>query len=494
MIEDGILNDYSSLIRAKNFESEAKKSTNLHKQLLFWDKAEKYYSSIKIDDVNNSNNKIEVINGHLNSLFNLNKYYEFNKIFNKNRKICELDVDCLLMKATIKRRGQELDSAQIYCDKVLKLQPTNKLALKEKQILKQLKNESKLETKLEAYATNPIDLFEKLKNKEVNEAKSKYKILSIDGGGIRGILPAFWLSELEFRTRKPISKLFNLISGTSTGGLIASGLVIPNKHNKDIPAFRALDILNIYRKESSYLFTTNKSILKQKWNQIANSVKYTDEGRTSIIGKYFGTNDYYNDALIDIIIPAVKETDLMRTHVFKKDIKYDKLRFYDVVMSTSSAPTFFSPYKIDGIHKDLDGYYIDGGLHANNPAQLAYNYCLNNNLTKRDNIFMLSLGTGNYIDNSLSDNLDESRSLLFWAKNIYPILSGNNEFSVNDNMSINLGVKNYNRWQLNLTKPIALDDYTEASLNYLLDMGNQYLIEMYESDDNCLNKLIEFLA
>lgn len=52
-------------------------------------------------------------------------------------------------------------------------------------------------------------------------------MLAIDGGGIKGILPAFWLSEIEIKTKRPISHLFNMIAGTSTGGILAAGLSIP---------------------------------------------------------------------------------------------------------------------------------------------------------------------------------------------------------------------------------------------------------------------------
>ena len=52
----------------------------------------------------------------------------------------------------------------------------------------------------------------------------RYNILSIDGGGIRGIIPAKILHEIEYLTQKPTHQLFNLIGGTSTGGMLALGL------------------------------------------------------------------------------------------------------------------------------------------------------------------------------------------------------------------------------------------------------------------------------
>ncbi|CAG8520000.1 18224_t:CDS:2 [Cetraspora pellucida] len=65
-----------------------------------------------------------------------------------------------------------------------------------------------------------------LKNSHNNE-NTIYNILSIDGGGIRGVLPALWLSEIEYRTHRLISHLFNMMTGTSIGGIITAGLSAP---------------------------------------------------------------------------------------------------------------------------------------------------------------------------------------------------------------------------------------------------------------------------
>ena len=70
------------------------------------------------------------------------------------------------------------------------------------------------------------------------------KILTIDGGGIRGVLPARILHEIEKRMKKPISEIFDLIAGTSTGGILALCLTKPDAKGK--PRYKALDILKFY--------------------------------------------------------------------------------------------------------------------------------------------------------------------------------------------------------------------------------------------------------
>ena len=72
-----------------------------------------------------------------------------------------------------------------------------------------------------------------------------FKVLAVDGGGIRGIIPALVLAEIEARTNRPASDLFDLIAGTSTGGIIALGLVKPGADGKVEKS--ATDIVNIYR-------------------------------------------------------------------------------------------------------------------------------------------------------------------------------------------------------------------------------------------------------
>src|SRR2546421_11063200 len=78
------------------------------------------------------------------------------------------------------------------------------------------------------------------------------KILSIDGGGIRGIIPATVLAEIEKRTKKPIAKLFDLIAGTSTGGIIALALTKPNYEGK--PEYQAQDVVDLYELKGQNIF------------------------------------------------------------------------------------------------------------------------------------------------------------------------------------------------------------------------------------------------
>ncbi|KIC75888.1 Patatin [Neochlamydia sp. TUME1] len=91
--------------------------------------------------------------------------------------------------------------------------------------------------------------------------KSIYPILSLDGGGIRGIIPATMLVAIEEITRKPIAKLFKLIGGTSTGGILALGLSKPDKDDPRKPQYKAKNLLDMYTKEYAGIFQPNQEHL-----------------------------------------------------------------------------------------------------------------------------------------------------------------------------------------------------------------------------------------
>src|ERR1700728_2338207 len=80
------------------------------------------------------------------------------------------------------------------------------------------------------------------------------KILSIDGGGIRGIIPAMVLAEIEKRTQRPIACLFDLIAGTSTGGILALGLSIPK--TSPGPLYAASQLFEMFEREGSRIFSS----------------------------------------------------------------------------------------------------------------------------------------------------------------------------------------------------------------------------------------------
>ncbi|MEI6728361.1 MAG: patatin-like phospholipase family protein [bacterium] len=244
-------------------------------------------------------------------------------------------------------------------------------------------------------------------------------VLSIDGGGIRGVIPAMILTELEKITGKPISQLFDLVAGTSTGGIISLALTKPKSSQDLSPAFTAKDLVQMYEKNGSRIFS--KSLLHTivaAGNLLEE--KYTSTGIEGVLKEYFGDLKL-SQSLLPVIIPAY-ETERRISWFFKStraklDPEYDFL-LRDVARSTSAAPTYFEPNKIkvDG----PAGYYsfIDGGVYANNPAMCAYVEA-KIMFPDADKIIFVSLGTGLQSNQLKYDDI-KGWGLAKWAQ---PILN-----------------------------------------------------------------------
>jgi uncharacterized protein len=212
------------------------------------------------------------------------------------------------------------------------------------------------------------------------------KILSIHGGGIRGIIPARILAEIEDRTQKPISELFDLIAGVSTGGILGLGLIIPQKLEKK-PLYSAWDMVKLYRKEATTIFNRG---LWQKFISIGSieNAKYTKDGIEKVLKKYFG--DAVMSQALNKIFTYAYDTEKRTPVYFMSWENNNNILMRDVARATSAAQTFFPPHKIN-IDND---YYslIDAGVGMNNPSFVAYFKA--KALWPNDDILLISLGTG----------------------------------------------------------------------------------------------------
>ncbi|BET28438.1 hypothetical protein wCauATS_06400 [Wolbachia pipientis] len=133
-------------------------------------------------------------------------------------------------------------------------------------------------------------------NKYLNMAKY---ILSVDGGGIRGIIPAIILAEIEKRTRRTIAEIFDLIAGTSTGGIVVAGLC--RKDERGNPQYSANDLVELYQEYGAYIFKSSffrRSILS--W---FNCAQYPHKNIESVLDKYFG-EDILKNTLSKVLITS----------------------------------------------------------------------------------------------------------------------------------------------------------------------------------------------
>lgn len=228
------------------------------------------------------------------------------------------------------------------------------------------------------------------------------RILTIDGGGIRGIIPAQILVVLEKMLQKysnrqdaSIGDYFDLIAGTSTGGILTSIYLCPDKNNPSKTKFRAKDAVSLYCENGNDIFSN--SIIR-KFLTLFGILRptYSPKQLEATLDKYFeGTrlSELYKPCLITSYDIKKHSTVFFNKLSAIKSDNHDFL-IKDVARATSSAPTYFPVAKINSINQ-LDYSLIDGGVFANNPALCAYAEAskLDGNPTIED-MLILSLGTG----------------------------------------------------------------------------------------------------
>lgn len=305
------------------------------------------------------------------------------------------------------------------------------------------------------------------------------KVLSLDGGGIRGIIPAMVLAEIENRTRKPISLLFDLIAGTSTGGLLALGLAKPDAEGK--PQFSAADMVRLYENNGREIFS------RSCWYRITSlgflaDYKYPPDGMKRVYTRNFGRT-YLKEALCNVLITAYEIE--MRTPFFFRSSRARELPGYDYTMqdvafAATAAPTYFSPYKLN-----IEGgseYYalIDGGVYANNPGMCAYTEV--RNTCPGEDILMLSIGTGEQ-KTSLPYDEAERWGLAGWARPLLNIVFDGVSDTVDYQLRLLLppqkpGGPRYYRLQPEMKQEHLLDDARPESIRKL-KMRARTLIETH---------------
>lgn len=183
------------------------------------------------------------------------------------------------------------------------------------------------------------------------------KILSIDGGGIKGVFPAAFLAKLEEDLPEPIGSYFDLIAGTSTGGIIALALGA---------GYRAREILEFYEKYGPAIFANNGLAARAKQYLTR---KHSADGLKVALLAQFGDRKL-GDSVTRLVIPS-QNLETGKVYIFKtahhvrfqEDRKRDMV---DVALATSAAPTYLPTHKLPG-----GTALIDGGIWANDPAGVA---------------------------------------------------------------------------------------------------------------------------
>ncbi|KAG6504847.1 patatin-like protein 2 [Zingiber officinale] len=266
-------------------------------------------------------------------------------------------------------------------------------------------------------------------------------ILCIDGGGVRGLIPAKIIEFLEKQLQDldggeaRIADYFDVISGTSTGGLIATMLAAPGENNK--PLFAAKDIADFYLQNSDKIFPQHRAgFLNPALNQLDafTGPRYDGKFLHSKIRELLGDKKL-SQTLTNVVIPTF-DIKLLQPIFFSsfetQDIPLKNALLSDICIGTSAAPTYLPGHYFetrDGQGNTRSFNLIDGGVAANNPTLVAMNQVTKQILKSNkdfesykpvdySHFLVISIGTGSAKQEERYSAQESARwGLLGWLNN-----------------------------------------------------------------------------
>ncbi|KAL7595982.1 hypothetical protein Lser_V15G31256 [Lactuca serriola] len=242
-------------------------------------------------------------------------------------------------------------------------------------------------------------------------------ILSIDGGGIRGIIPATILAFLESQLQEldgkdaRLADYFDVVAGTSTGGLVSAMLTAPDQKKR--PLYAAKDIVPFYMEHGPKIFPQHRGV----WGSIVKTMKmligpkYNGNYLQKLIKEKLG-NTRLNETLTNVVLPTfdIKRLQPIMFSTYEADVNpcYNA-KLSDICISTSAAPTYFPPYYFKNDNENgrnsEEFNLVDGGVAVNNPALVAISQVTKQVFSENQDFFpvkpmdygrflLISLGTG----------------------------------------------------------------------------------------------------
>ncbi len=302
-----------------------------------------------------------------------------------------------------------------------------------------------------------------------------WRILCIDGGGILGLIPALILAEIETRAGVLAGRLFDLVAGTSTGGIITCAAAA---------GIQAQHVADLYRQRGRQIFSRSWGHrLATGWGLWG--PQYGAAGIEAALAGVFGDRRL-SDCGTDLLVPAY-DIEARTSTLFKSAKAVDARRdFYlrDVCRATSAAPTYFPPARITSLSGET-AVCVDGGIYANNPTSCALAQAVK--AGRQDGVVMVSLGTGAL-----------SRPYLYadarrWgaAKWLRPLLDcmfdGQSDTAAHQCQAL-LGDR-FVRLQPALPRDLPMDDASDAAIETLEAVARGLIAEQ----DAMLDKICEML-
>lgn len=272
-------------------------------------------------------------------------------------------------------------------------------------------------------------------------AEMTKKILSIDGGGVRGLIPAIVLREIERRTERPAHELFDVIAGTSTGAIIS---LLATRKTASAEPYPASEIVEIYKDVLPRFFTP------RWWALRLSKPKYKSGPPSRVLQEYLG-DAQLKDAPTRVLIPVYALREKIPRVIFFTSLaaghdEDENFLCWEVGRGATAAPTYFSAFDVTSMAGTETHCAVDGGVFANNPTMHGWLHAYQEYDSSRDLRFrrikipedtsvkdavVVSLGTGRP-DRPIVDKSVAKGGLLDWARPIVDVMFEGQSDAVNE--------------------------------------------------------------
>jgi patatin-like phospholipase/acyl hydrolase len=328
-----------------------------------------------------------------------------------------------------------------------------------------------------------------------------YFILSIDGGGIRGVMPAVILGYLEERLRErakdanaTLADYFDMMAGPSTGGILTCFYLLPPAKGQQLHSrYSAANAVDFYAQRGREIFKKKLSFFG------LNSEVYPAEGLERALKETMGSVTLA-EARKDCLITAYDITELRATLFTRPNAQRYPHRNYllrDVARATSAAPTYFAPAEVRSQGGTV-AYLVDGAMFAGSPAICAWveaQKYIGRQGAEATEVFILSIGTG-----AERKKYDYSKAkgwgLVGWARPVVDMLLSSSaevvDYQLRQLFAANGHANSYVRIEPSLGKAKPdMDDASPANIQRLIDAANACIEENLEALDCIAQKLSE---
>ncbi len=291
--------------------------------------------------------------------------------------------------------------------------------------------------------------------------KTPYRILTLDGGGVRGIVPLVWMERLEQHLHGTIHNDVDLIAGTSVGAIIACGVSI-GMTAEEIIALWAGGVHQTFQKPGAFRSFANMGGMVPK---------YDDSGLVELLRSYFGDKTMGSLGRPTLALAYCPKSTSV--HVFSSMREDHKdIPIWEVCRASTAAPLFFSPHHMVIDESGEKTPLIDGGVTANNPVIVAISEAVNHNKNRIpiEDVLVISFGTGC----SAEGKRDMPRTIFGHGSMITTALFQGAVGT--DHLTAKTMLPSANYWRFQIPLPSRLEPMDNPdNVDALIGIANEYL-------------------